>query len=60
MTKEQKDTMTVRVTSVGFAILVFALFRPLGMGDDIHIENASARFVSQGLTSAFISFVFHI
>ena len=33
MTKEQKDTMTVRVTSVGFAILVFALFRPFGMGD---------------------------
>ena len=33
MTKEQKDTMTVRVTSVGFAILVFALFKPLGMGD---------------------------
>lgn len=33
MTNEQKDTLTVRVTSVGFAILVFALFKPLGMGD---------------------------
>lgn len=31
MTKEQKDTLTVRVTSVGFSILVFALFKPLGM-----------------------------
>lgn len=31
MTKEQQDTLTVRVTSAGFTILVFALFRPLGM-----------------------------
>ena len=33
MTKEQKDRLTVRVTSVGFSILVFALFKPLGIGD---------------------------
>ena len=33
MSKEQKDTLTVRVTSVGFSILVFALFKPLRMGD---------------------------
>ena len=32
MTKEQKDTLTVRVTSMGFSILTFAIFKPLGMG----------------------------
>ena len=31
MTKGQRDTLTVRITSVGFAILVLAIFKPLGI-----------------------------
>ena len=31
MNQEHRDTLTVRVTSVGFSLLVFAIFKPLGI-----------------------------
>lgn len=33
ISKESKDTLTVRVTSVGFSILTLAIFKPLGIGE---------------------------
>lgn len=66
MAKEQKDTLTVRVTSVGFSILVFALFKPLGMGDlgwMLYLHLAAIWVLGIGvcyITEAILKYLMHM